>query len=469
MVGLIYLYMSNAVNGEDNMNFDLTLNQTQKLIMTQQLQMAIKILQLPSIELNEYIQDQLVENPVLEVKSDDRSSDENKIDWTEVVKNYEYEDYDDRYQEEDENTSPLNFIANETTLRDYLLFQLHLSVRESQDVQIGEYLIDNIDSAGYLRISDEDTAKLFNVSSERVSGIVKMIQKFDPSGIGSRNLEECLITQLSEKGSLTELLDIVVRKYLNEIGENRYSLIARELSITPKEAQEMGDIIKSLEPKPGRGFADNSTTRYIIPDIIIENMNGRYIVTVNEKSTPRLTINSYYRDILKNGNRDEQTREYVKRKLDSAAWLIKSIEQRRATIYNVVNSIVSFQKDFLDRGIEYLKPLTLRDVADSVGVHESTVSRAINGKYVQTPRGLYALKFFFTRGLGASYGDNISSQRIKKSIRDIIGGEDQRKPLSDQRITDMLNNDGINISRRTVAKYREEMGIPPTSKRKRIE
>lgn len=450
-----------------NMNFDLSLQQTQKLIMTQQLQMAIKILQLPSMELNEYVQGQLVENPILEANPAEKSSDEVKIDWTEVAKKYEYEDYDDRYQEEDENVSPLNFISNVTTLRDYLLLQFHLVMKDKLDTEIGDYLIENIDSAGYLRISSEDAAKYFNVDEEKVESLVRIIQTFDPPGIGARSIEECLIIQLREKGMLSELLETIVRKYLNEIGENRFNVIAKELSITPKEAQAAGDIIRSLEPKPGRGFADNSEIKYIIPDVVIEKISEKYVVVLNERSTPRLTINPYYRDVLKNGSKDEETREYIKRKLDSAAWLIKSIEQRRTTIYNVVTAIVSFQNEFLERGIEFLKPLTLKEVAEQIGVHESTVSRAINGKYVQTPRGIFPLKFFFTRGLDASYGDNVSSESIKKSIREIVNGEDSGKPLSDQKITDCLNRDGINISRRTVAKYREEMGIPSTSKRKR--
>jgi RNA polymerase sigma-54 factor len=266
---------------------------------------------------------------------------------------------------------------------------------------------------------------------------------------------------------LNELIETVVRRYLSEIGENKFNIIARELSISPKEAQSIGDIIKGLEPKPGRGFADNGDIKYIMPDVVIEKVSGHYMVIVNERSSPRLTINSYYRDILKNGSKDEETKDYIKKKLDSAAWLIKSIEQRRTTIYNVVNAIVSLQEDFLDKGIDYLKPLTLKEVAEDIGVHESTVSRAISGKYVQTPRGLFPLKFFFTRGLDAAYGDNVSSESIKKSIRDIVNSEDAAKPLSDQKITDILNREGISISRRTVAKYREEMGILPTSKRKR--
>lgn len=449
------------------MNFDLSMQQTQKLIMTQQLQMAIKILQLPSLELNEYIQNELVENPVLESANNEKPYEETKIDWKEFVKSYEYKDNDENFNDEDENISPLNFIASVTTLRDHLLFQLHLTVYNKYDTLIGEYLIDNIDSAGYLRININDTAVRFKTSEDRVLNVLKVIQTFDPPGVGARDLKECLLIQLKEQGMLSDLLEKVINNYLNEIGENKYNVIAKEISITPKEAQAIGDVIKSLEPKPGRGFADSNDIKYVVPDVTVEKVDGEYVVTVNDRITPRLTINAYYRSILRDSTKDEKAQEYVKKKLDTAMWLIKSIEQRKTTIYNVVSSIVSFQTEFLDRGLEYLKPLTLKEVAEDIGVHESTVSRAINGKYVQTPRGLYNLKFFFTRGLDAVQGDNVSSESIKKIIKDIIDKEDVKKPLSDQKITDMLNSDGINISRRTVAKYREEMGIASTSKRKR--
>lgn len=449
------------------MNFDLSMQQTQKLIMTQQLQMAIKILQLPSLELNEYIQNELVENPVLESSNNDKQYEDTRIDWNEYVKNYDVGDYEDNFSETDENTSPLNFIAKATTLKDHLLFQLHLNVKGYLESAIGEYLIDNIDSAGYLRVGLKDTAKYLKVNEDKVEEVLKIIQTFDPPGIGARDLKECLIIQIREHGIVNDLLEKVVNNYLNEVGENKYNVIARKLSITIKEAQAIGDIIKSFEPKPGSGFADDTDIKYVVPDVYIEKIAGEYIITVNDRISPRLTINHYYRDMLRNDTKDVRTLEYIKKKLDTAVWLIKSIEQRRSTIYNVVNSIVKFQTEFLDRGLDYLKPLTLKDVAEDVGVHESTVSRAINGKYVQTPRGIYNLKFFFTRGIEAAQGDNISTESIKKNIKRLIEDEDAAKPLSDQRITDMLNNQGINISRRTVAKYREELGIPSTSKRKR--
>jgi RNA polymerase sigma-54 factor len=450
------------------MNFDLSIQQTQKLVMTQQLQMAIKILQMPSVELNEFLQGQLMENPVIEANTVDRQKEETKIDWKEVARDYDYGNYEEGYQDDDEEVSPLNFVASVTTLSDYLLFQLHMALNDEKDTEIGEYLIDNIDSSGYLRISVQDAAGFLNVKAERVEAVLNTIQTFDPQGVGARTIEECLLIQLSENGILTEPVRRVVSEFLGEVGQNKYNVIAKELSITPKEAQDIGDIIKSLEPKPGRGFPDKGDIKYVIPDVAIEKVGDRYIVTVNDRVTPRLSISPYYRDILKNSSRDRETLDYVKKKLDSAAWLIRSLEQRRTTIFNVVTSIAAFQKEFLDRGLDYLKPLTLKEIAEDVGVHESTVSRAINGKYVQTPRGLYQIKFFFTRGLDASKGENVSSESIKKSIRDIINGEDPAKPLSDQSITDMLVREGINISRRTIAKYREELGIPSTNKRKRF-
>lgn len=452
------------------MNFDLSMQQTQKLIMTQQLQLAIMILQLPSLELNEYIQNQLVENPVLEANVSERPYEEPRIDWKEYIKNYDQDKrgYDEGISDEDENASPLNFVASVTTLRDHLLFQLHLTVRGEENISIGEYLVDNIDNAGYLRVDTSDAAKQLSIDQEKVENILRIIQSFDPPGVGARDLKECLLIQLREQETTNEILEKVISNYLKEIADNKYNIIAKELSITAQEAQQIGDIVKSLEPKPGRGFADTNEIKYIVPDVVVEKIDGIYVVMVNDRINPMLSINPYYREILRDGTKDEAARDYIKKKLDTALWLIKSIEQRRSTIYNVVNSIVSFQTDFLDRGMDYLKPLTLKEVAEAVGIHESTVSRAINGKYVQTPRGLYNLKFFFTRGIDAVQGDNVSSESIKKTIKEIIEGEDAKKPVSDQKITDMLNRDGINISRRTVAKYREEMGIPSTSKRKRF-
>ena len=454
-----------------NMNFDLLLKQTQKLIMTQQLQMAIKILQLPSMELDQYIQNQLEDNPVLEAESSQKNHDEPQIDWKEFVHRYDNDEYyenENSQYDDDDNVSPFNFIANVTTLKDHLLTQLHLSVKDAADIKIGEYLIENIDTAGYLRIDIKDAAKFLKTDEKNIEHVLKMIQTFDPSGVGARNIQECLIIQLKEQGMLTDLIKTVIEKYLNEIGEHKYNIIARDLGMTLKDAQAIGDIIKSLEPKPGRGFADSQDIKYIVPDVEIEKISGKYVVIVNERTTPRLSINPYYRNILKTDEKDDEARKYVRKKLDSAAWLIKSIEQRKATIYNVVNSIVKLQQDFFDKGLDYLKPLTLKDVANVVGVHESTVSRAINGKYVQTPRGLFPIKFFFTRGIDVSSGNDVSSESIKKAIKDMLSSEDALKPLSDQKITDKLNKNGINISRRTVAKYREEIGIQPASKRKRF-
>lgn len=452
-----------------NMNFELLQVQTQKLIMTQQLQLAIKMLQLPAIELNAYIQQQLEDNPVLDSGGLLKKQDEHRIDWKKVAKDYDQnDDYYESYNEDDENISPLNFVSNVITLKDHLLMQLHLTVNDELYIKIGEYLIENIDSAGYLRIDSYDVSQRFKTAQSTVEDIIKTIQSFDPPGIGARTLEECLIIQLMQQDQLTDMLETVIKGYLKEVSENKYNVIAHELSITPKEAQALGDIIKGLEPKPGSGFADSCDIKYIVPDVLIEKIGGKYVVTVNDSNTPKLSINSYYRSLLKSDVKDDNTLEYVKKKLDSAAWLIKSIEQRKNTIYNVVNSITKFQAEFLDKGMNYLKPLTLKDVAEDIKVHESTVSRAVHGKYVQTPRGLYALKFFFTRGIDALSGGNISSGSVKESIKNIVAAEDDKKPLSDQKITDILNKQGVNISRRTVTKYRCEMNIPAASARKRF-
>lgn len=297
---------------------------------------------------------------------------------------------------------------------------------------------------------------------------VNVIQSLEPSGIGARNLAECLKIQIRQRGIEDKKIFVIVDRYLEMIAENRYNVIADDLDIDVKQAQEYGDLIKTLDPKPSRGFYTGEDVRYIVPDAYIKKIGGEYYIIMNDDLTPRLTINSTYRNIINSGN-DKNAVDYVKEKLNSAMFLIKSIQHRKSTIYRVLEKILEIQRNYFDYGERYLKPMTLREIADSMNMHESTISRAIRDKYIYTSKGTIKIKSLFTTGITSGFGgENISVLIIKNKIKKMIDEEDKKKPLSDQKICDLINGHGINISRRTVAKYREEMCIKSSKGRKRF-
>jgi RNA polymerase sigma-54 factor len=260
----------------------------------------------------------------------------------------------------------------------------------------------------------------------------------------------------------------LIEEHLADLANNRLSAVAKDMGISVQDVQDMADVIRTLEPKPGRQFASEMTTKYIIPDVIVERVDDDYVVTINENSVPRLSVSSYYKKLLHQADTDKQLADYLAERVSSATWLIRSIEQRKQTIYNVVTAVVKYQREFFDKGSKYLKTLTLKDIAEEVGIHESTVSRSINGKYLQCPRGVYEIKYFFSAGVSGSEGEGISSNSIKEFIKEIVENEDPKKPYSDQKMVEIFEEKGIAISRRTVAKYRDEMGILSSSKRKRF-
>ncbi len=462
--------------------FNLALEQTQKLIMTQELQQAIKILQLSSLELNEYIQQQLEANPLIEerdnggIYSDEDGKDgENLKDdneegelITQLMKNLEYSGGGYSYkQDSEEDYSFENYVQSYTTLKDHLLFQLHITIMPEEQKRIGEYIIESLNGNGYLNTDIAEIATVFDTTPEKVEKVLNTIQTFDPAGVGCRNLKECLLLQLDAKEIDDPIMREIIENKLDDLGEKRFNHIAKELGISTGEVQRIYDVIKTLEPKPGRAFQSSDDVKYITPDVIVRRMDDEFVVLVNESAAPRLMINSYYKSILNSCQDQPGISRYITSKLEAALWLIRSIEQRRMTLYKVVTAIVEYQKEFFYSGVKSLKPLTLKDIAAEVGVHESTVSRATNGKYVQTPRGTYELKYFFSSGVSGARGEGVSSESVKEMLKKIIENEDPYKPVSDQRITDLLNSRGINISRRTVAKYRDELGIVSSGKRKR--
>lgn len=463
-----------------NLDFELNLSQQQKLVMTQQMQMSIKMLQMSSIELNEYVEKEMEENPLLEKEYAEKSEEvsinkENdftdKIDYDKFMKYLDFENYshENNYKPEDE-VSPFNFISREESLREYLINQLgEIQIKASQK-KICKYIIENLDGKGYLPDSILDIAGQLNVSEDKVLNALKIVQSFEPDGIGARSLEECLKLQLEKKNIHDENLFYIVDKHLNSIAENKYTIIAKDLNITPKQAQEYGDIIKKLEPKPSRGFYTGDETKFIVPDAFIKKLDGEFFIIMNDNSIPRLSINNAYKTIINNAEgKDKDAEEYVKNKINSAVFLIKSIEQRKSTLYSVLKEIIDYQKEYFDKGVKYLKPMTLKDIADKIEMHESTVSRAIREKYIYTDRGIVKIKDLFTTGISSenTSSDSMSSSSVKGKIKELVENEDARNPLSDQKICDLLNSQGMNISRRTVAKYREEMNIKSSSKRKR--
>ena len=472
------------------LGYDLTIEQTQKLTMTPELIQAIQILQYNSQELEEFVSQEMMENPILEmdntVGNDSRSTSQepefskseelmykeaerDDKDLREKVYESEYDDISYRQWEHrvsnDEVVSFDQYTSKEDTLQDYLLLQLTLSDLKGCEKRIGRYLVESIDENGYLTVDVEQTAELFSVKVSAVERILGVIQGFEPYGVGARNLEECLLIQLKAKGFDFESLDYIVQNHLNDLGENHLQHIAKCTGLSVNQVQAAADLIRTLDPKPGRAYSSGEEVRYVVPDIIVEKQDNGYVIITNDSTVPHLMVSSFYVNLAKTHKEDVEVQKYLSDKYNSALWLIKSIEQRKRTIYNVADAVMAHQTEFLEKGDKYLKPMTLKQIAEVVGVHESTVSRSINGKYIQTPRGVYEIKYFFSSGVGS--GEGLSSNSIKTFIKEIIDKEDPKKPYSDQDMVEILSEKGIEISRRTVAKYRESMNILSSSKRRR--
>ena len=458
------------------LGFDLTIEQTQKLVMTPELIQAIQILQFNTQELDAFVQEQLLVNPVLEAdqggktEEDPEEEKKEKLDWKEFIRNGSYDDISYRSyrnKDEDRQDSFERYVSNEVTLPEHLMFQYQFATVDKGCRRVGRYIIESLDENGYLTQTTDEIAQATGVDEAKVDHALDIIHSFDPAGVGARDLAECLRLQLEAKGELTEQMNDILSNHLEDIAGNRLSAVAKATGMTVLQVQQAADIIRTLEPKPGRQFASEMETKYIIPDVIVDKIEDEYVVIINESSTPHLTVSSYYRNLLHEADKDKQLADYLSERVSSANWLIKSIEQRKQTIFNVVTAVVKYQREFFDKGSKYLKTLTLKDIADELGIHESTVSRSIHGKYLQCPRGVYEIKYFFSAGVSDQVGEGISSNSIKEFIKEIIDSEDKHKPYSDQAMVEKLEEEGFNISRRTVAKYRDELGILSSSKRKR--
>jgi RNA polymerase sigma-54 factor len=446
------------------------MQQTQKLVMTPELRQAIAVLQLPVAELGDFIEQEMLENPCLDAEP--KEEVEEPAPPSEARKLLEYLDGGDysggrgAQESDDEDHSFESFTATLPTLQEYLMAQLFVASLLPRERRVGEFLIDSLDDHGYLTISLDEAAAALGVAPEQAERVLQVIQGFDPPGVGARTLKECLLLQWATLDDGNPLVPTMIEHHLDDLGEGRITRIAEVLGATPAEVQGAADMIRTLDPKPGRRFGRANETRYVVPDVAVERVGQEYVVLVNEGPLPKLMVSNHYRQML-SGSVEPEARKFVEQKIHSALWLIKAIEQRRMTLYKVTEAIVRFQREFFDRGVRYLRPLTLREVAEVVGVHESTVSRATSGKYVQTPAGTFELKFFFTSGVENAGGEGVAAESVKRMIADLVAKENSAEPLSDQALTYLLGKQGVNISRRTVAKYREEMGVPSSNKRKR--
>jgi len=465
---------------------------TQQLVMTPQLQQAIKLLQLTRLELVEAINEEMEENPVLEEQLEGDSDEDSRIegnsdqidqeapDVPEVTvedsapDDFEWENYLSEYNTErasapyEERDTPAieNITHVQTNLYSHLIWQLGVNDLNEYQKEIGVHIVQNLNEDGFLEISPEEISQTTGHALEKVLETLGLIQEFDPVGVATRDTRESLLIQIRFQDLGGTLVEKIIMDHLGDLENRKYVHIARQLSVPINEILSALSVIQGLEPKPGRIYSDERTV-YITPDIYVIKVGDKYEIVQNEDGLPKLRISAYYKDILHNGNRvSSDVKTYIQEKLRSAAWLIKSIHQRQRTIYRVTESIVRFQKDFLDNGITQLKPLVLRNVADDIGMHESTVSRVTTNKYVHTPQGLFELKFFFNSSINRVDGNSVAAESVKEYIRLNIKSENVSKPYSDQDIVGILKKLNIKIARRTVAKYREAMGILPSRKRR---
>jgi RNA polymerase sigma-54 factor len=466
---------------------------TQQLIMTPQLQMSIKLLQLSRLELVEAIRQELEENPALE-EVQDFADEESRADQSEAasddtpaIKEVEIEEkinddidwsnYIDEYnstgkiafETEKKNTPNFeSFVARKESLNDHLLWQLLMTFPTEEEEKIGSLIIGNLNKDGYLDIPVEELINTSGSSSDKVNQVLSLIKTFDPIGVGSTDLKECLLVQAKHFKLNNTIVTDIIKNHINNLENKNYKAIAKALKINIQKVVSAVNIIKEFEPKPGRSFSVEEP-QYINPDIFVYKLEDGFLILLNDDGVPKLHINSYYKQFISRGGKlSGKAKEYLQDKIRSASWLIKSIQQRQKTIYKVMESILKFQREFFENGIAHLKPMVLRDVAEDIGMHESTISRVTTNKYAYTPQGLFELKYFFNSSIKRIDGDSIASASVQEKIRQIVLNEDASKPYSDEKITELLKESNINIARRTVAKYREMMELLSSNKRKQF-
>jgi RNA polymerase sigma-54 factor len=473
----------------------------QELKINPRLYQAMDLLYMPLLDLQQHIKQEMLNNPFLELEEptvseedvvatetqkekEENTKDKDEIDWEEIL--LDGFDSGGRRAEYEEREYFEPVTVDTRDLYDHLRDQLLLMRQSPRQILVGEEIIGNIDEDGYLTCSLEQIRQSLNEWLEEtggfededepqppfetpdIEGMLHTIQGFDPPGIAARNLRECLLLQLRDAEHEDTLAFTIVDRYFDQLINHRWSEISKDLGITPKEVQNAADDIAKMDPKPGLKYAAPSDN-YIVPDLVVEKIDGEYLVFLNDTSLPRLKLSRTYREIARDKNKFRgENKEFISTKLNSANWMIQAIEQRRQTMLKVMNFIVDRQREFFEKGVQYLKPLTLREVAEVINMHESTVSRVTNEKFVQTPRGVYPLKFFFSSGLATTSGEDVSARGIKARIQKLVSDEEAKKPLTDQAIVNILREEGIQIARRTVAKYRDQLGILSARMRKRV-
>jgi RNA polymerase sigma-54 factor len=466
-----------------------SLKLAQQPIMTPQLQQAIKLLQLSRMELMDLIRQEEEENPVIEESVEPATeaeppevsyetqgpspSDSKEIRQEEIglpEADWREEPYWRTKAVEDDEDRPTfeNFLTKKTSLSDHLLWQLRLNHFSEDERLIGTLIIGNLNEDGLLQVSPEEIGAQSGFDPETVQKVIQKIQTFDPTGVAARDLRECLLLQAQQLFPQELLMQRIISSHLNILAKKSYQSLARELGVPLEEIIRSTRLISELDPRPGRRFSDDNIP-YITPDVYVFKMGDEYVVMLNEDGLPKLRINSYYRNILREQAKfSGEAKDYINDKIRSALWLIKSIHQRQRTISRVAKSIVKFQREFLEKGVAYLKPMVLKDVAMDVEMHESTISRVTSNKYVHTPQGIFELKYFFNSSINTSRGENVASESVKEKIRLILAQEDPQKPFSDQELVEVLKKQDILIARRTVTKYREMLGVLPSTQRKQI-
>ncbi len=481
------------------MKANLQLQMRQRLVMTPKLQQALKLLQMPALELQQVLKQEMMQNPLLE--EDDELREESEEERAETPAQNEEEASAEQQEKAEEEKAPEadsesenevdwdaffpdqyehghNFVekpsedffekvpAASQSFYEAVLSQFRMATTDPELARIGEYLIGNLSDSGFLTFPVEEVAKDLEVELAKVEEVLAIIQGLEPAGIGARDVRECLLIQIRAKGLSGTLAERILRDQFDDLVQRRPLEVARRLHVTPLEVQEATAIIGTLDPKPGHSLAGGDT-RYVTPDLIVERIEDEFVVFLNDRNIPRLKVSRAYDRVLSKGNgSDPKEREFIKEKLDSAKWLIRTIEQRRRTMVKVMECIVRTQWEFFEKGTRFLRPLTLQQVAEQIGMHESTVSRVTTSKYVQTPHGVFGLKHFFSSGLKMDGGEDVSSKNVKMRIAELVRAEDSEHPLSDQRLVEVLQRDGVTIARRTVAKYREQLQILPARMRK---
>jgi RNA polymerase sigma-54 factor len=452
-------------------------------VLAPQLQQSLQILQAPTLELKNLVQQELQTNPLLEEDPDlsdteDRSTDEAEFqeEFERLAKlDEEWRDYmaqnvsySARSQEDEERRQFfLDSLANQETLQQHLLEQLNTADIDAKKRKAAELLIGNTDDIGFLAAPLDEIANLSGTPIDDLQEALELVQTFHPVGVGARDLKDCLLIQLRRIGKAQSFEYQIVDQYLDDLGRKRYPDIARRIGVTVDQVQKAANFIATLDPKPGQIFSPQPNS-YVLPDVLVEKVTDDYVVSLTGDQIPHLRINKTYRDLMTQSRNGGEVRDYIREKIRSGKFLIKSIHQRQQTILNIAIEIVKRQRDFLDNGTAFLKPMTMVQIADAVGVHETTVSRAISGKYIATPQGVVEMKFFFTPGYQTNDGVSLSNTSVKETIADLVRSEDNRMPLSDKEIVEILSERGIPIARRTVAKYRAELNILPSNLRKQF-